>query len=286
MLSQRAPICSLFPLHSHTICQAENYSWSLWPTKQASLSSPCIVWRESQRAVGKWKLIQLLDTSGKGNRAVLDTQGTLPVSIPLVYRSHCPALFTVVSECFLLAQQLNSCLFLKGLFYVCLGFSKSFPMGLLCDAAFCTRSRTHWAVGEGADKEMHLPVRYNLVPGEVPFAFLGICSKSCLCRNALQKYSQVLSSVSQRNSIKWMSGRGQSCASCGGPQSQEMASFPKLDFPKGDKLEVCPFASWVIHKPVFTGAFSSILLQEGGNHSYNFRKKVSENDYKKWKHFF
>lgn len=28
---------------------------------------------------------------------------------------------------------------------------------------------------------------YNLVSQEVPFAFLGICSKSCLCRNGLQK---------------------------------------------------------------------------------------------------
>lgn len=66
---------------------------------------------------------------------------------------------------------------------------------------------------------------------------------------------------------KWMSGREQSCACCWGPQSQEMSSFPKLYFAKADELEACPFASQVIDKPVFTGAFSSILLQEGGNHS-------------------
>lgn len=52
-------------------------------------------------------LILLLETSGKGNRAVLDTQGALSDSIPLVYRSHSSALVTVVPECFLLAQQLN-----------------------------------------------------------------------------------------------------------------------------------------------------------------------------------
>lgn len=118
-------------------------------------------------------------------------------------------------------------------------------------------------------------------------------SAFCILRYMLQKLSLqkcitecILRYFLLSLCIKRMSGRGQSCASCWGPQSQEMASFPKLYFPKGDELEMCPFASWVTHKPVSTGAFSSILLQEGGNHSYNFRKKVSENDYKKWKHFF
>lgn len=153
----------------------------------------------------------------------------------------------------------------------------------MCDAAFCTLPKTQWAVGDGTDK-VHLPAGAAM---RVQFS-VWRCT-FCILRYMLQKPSlhkcitkgifRYFLLYLRGTGIKWTSGRRQSCTCCWGPQNQEMAFFPELYFPKGDELEVCPFASQIRHKPVFTGAFSSILLQEGGNHSYDFTKQVSENDF-------
>lgn len=110
----------------------------------------------------------------------------------------------------------------------------------------------------------------NLVSGEIHFAFLGIRSKSSLCRNALRHFFRCSLLSLRATVIKWMSRRGQTYH--WDPQSREMAFFPQVFFSKVGELQVWPFGSWIICKPVFTGACSSFLLQEGGIHSYHSRK--------------